>query len=181
MSTALPPRTYRGFSLLELTIVLALVAILAASALPSLHGMLMQRALNGRANELATDLQYLRNEALARNEGLSISIQSGAAGSCYVLHSGSTRNCDCLSPEGARCSGEARSFKSVFLPAAAAVQFGKAGSMRFDPVHGTSTPAGSVDVQDTQGHVIRHVVNSLGRVHSCAPKAPVVGYKPCQG
>lgn len=173
-------RPQRGMSLVEITITTAVLAILAGSALPGLHGMLMQRALNGRAAELTTDLRYLRDEALARNEGLRISIQSGAGGSCYVLHTGAAAGCDCLAAEGARCETDAQPIKRVFLPAGAAVQISaNVKSMLFDPVHGTSTPAGSIEVRDSQGRVVRHIVNSLGRVQSCTPKLGIPGYVAC--
>lgn len=174
------PSRHRGVSLVETTMTAALVAVLATAALPSLHDQLMQHALRARSGELTTDLHFLRSEALASGNGLRISVQRGPAGSCYVLHRGPGRSCDCLHPDGAKCSAEGTSIKSVFMPADAAVRFdANVSTMLFDPVHGTSSPAGWIEVTDRRGRGMRHVVGALGRVRTCSLERHAAGVAPC--
>jgi len=55
-------------------------------------------------------------------------------------------------------------------------------SILFDPLHGTGTPSGSVDVVTPAGQAIRHVVNVMGRVRTCSPAgstAVVPGLRAC--
>jgi type IV fimbrial biogenesis protein FimT len=52
-------------------------------------------------------------------------------------------------------------------------------SVLFDPLHGTSTPAGTWRVIGTGGRAVHHVINVMGRVRSCSPQAAVPGYRAC--
>ena len=54
-----------------------------------------------------------------------------------------------------------------------------AGSMPFDPMHGTSTPTGTVRIVGMNGREVRHIVNVMGRVRSCSPAPVVPGYRAC--
>lgn len=56
--------TQRGFSLIELTIVVALLAILAAMALPSFQGFIASNRLTADSNELLAALNLARSEAV---------------------------------------------------------------------------------------------------------------------
>jgi type IV fimbrial biogenesis protein FimT len=49
----------------------------------------------------------------------------------------------------------------------------------FDPMHGTSTPTGTVRVVGAGGHEVRHVINVMGRVRTCSPAPALPGYRAC--
>ena len=54
--------------------------------------------------------------------------------------------------------------------------------MLFDPLHGTSTPAGTLKITGASGRAVQHVVNVMGRVRTCSPQgaAPALaGYRVC--
>ena len=57
----------RGFTLIELMVTLAVVAIVAALATPSFTGVINSNRLTSQANELVADIQLARSEALRRN------------------------------------------------------------------------------------------------------------------
>lgn len=62
----------KGFSLIELLIVIAIVAILAMLAAPSFNTMLVKRAVQGAAGAFVTDIRFARSEAVRRSTQVSI-------------------------------------------------------------------------------------------------------------
>ena len=85
----MPPhrRTFAGFSLLELLLVVAVVAILVAIVLPSMQPAVIDQ-LRSTAEIAATDLAYARSLAVANNSNYRITLDF--AENRYVLkHSGS--------------------------------------------------------------------------------------------
>jgi len=168
-----------GFSLLEAAVVVAIVAIVGASVLPSFAALIDARRLDSAATRLAADLQLARSEAIARNRPLRLSVGSGADATCWVVHSGSATDCNC-SAAGVACANGALAIQSVVLPNAERVGVaGNVASIVFDPLHGTSTPTATLSLSDARGRSVRHVVNVLGRVRSCSPLGTVAGYPAC--
>ena len=174
------PGFQRGLTLIEICIVLAIVSILAGTALPSFDQMLKTWRLESQAAELALDLRYVRSEAVARNEGVRVSFRNSAGGSCTMIHTGPAADCDC-SPEGqGQCVNGAQLLKLTGYRTSAGVAVNaNVASMRFDPHTGTVTPTGSVNVAASNGQEVRHVVNIIGRVRSCSPHGNVKYLKPC--
>ncbi len=73
----------RGLTLIELMIALAVLAIVATSAVPAMTRFLDEQRLTAGANLLVTHLQYARSEAISRNRPVSA----------------------CPSPDGLKCQG----------------------------------------------------------------------------
>jgi type IV fimbrial biogenesis protein FimT len=173
------PESQRGITLIEAAVAMTLVAIAVSTAVPGFQDLVARKRLEGVAAQLATDLQTVRTEAVARNEPVRISFHADPAGSCYVIHTGARAQCSCAGPAPASCTGAAEQLRTVWLPAAQRVSVqASAGSILFDPLHGTSTPTGTARVVGPQG-AIHHVVNVMGRVRSCSPEGLLPGYRPC--
>ena len=170
----------RGVTLVEACAVIAIAAILAAAAAPNMQGLIDGRRLEGAATELATDIQFARSEAVARNQPVRMSFHAGPDGSCYVIHTGAADLCNCDAPGSAVCSASAHQIKTTTLATTDRVALqANVGSVLFDPLHGTSTPTGTLRVIGRQGRAIHHVINVMGRVRSCSPLGAMPGYRAC--
>ena len=72
MKIALP----KGFTFIELMIVLAVMGILAVIATPNLRSYLAQRRMNGAARQLTMDLMRARSDAVTTNKKIIVSLSS---------------------------------------------------------------------------------------------------------
>jgi len=79
---SLPERADRGFTALELLVTLAVVAVLAALAGPSLATFIRAARLSATANQLEADLQLARREAIKRNANVFVCPVSSTALAC---------------------------------------------------------------------------------------------------
>ena len=171
-------RRQHGLTLLELAIVVAITAIVAATAAPSFTALIDARRLDSAATRLAADIQLARSEAISRNQALRLSLFTGTGASCWIVHSGASADCRCSADAGAVCG--ARTVKSVVLANNERVSVaGNVASIVFDPLHGTSTPTGTLRLVGARGSSVHHVVNVVGRVRSCSPEGAAPGYSPC--
>lgn len=83
--TKVTARRSGGFSLVELMITIAVLAVIIAISAPSFTGVFNNNRLTARANELVASLQSARSEALRRNAPVIV----------------------CRSEDGAACAGAA--------------------------------------------------------------------------
>ena len=168
----------RGLSLVEMTMAMGLTAVIASLAAPSLRGTLDLRRLDAGATQLATDLQFARGEALARNRPVRLSWN--AEQGCYLVHTGAADDCRCFAALPPACVEGATPIRSAAWSAGdrLALQSNTA-SILFDPRHGTATPSATLRVVADDGRAIHHVVNVMGRLRSCSPLAAVPGYRAC--
>lgn len=167
-----------GLSLVETTMTLGLAAVVAGLAAPNLNTVLELRRLDGAATQLAADLQLARGEALARNRPVRLSID--AAQGCYLVHTGAAEDCRCSGGAPATCTGSAQPIRAQVWGAADRVALqSSSSSLLFDPRHGTATPSATLRVVAADGRAIHHVVNVMGRLRTCSPRAAVPGYRAC--
>lgn len=177
---ACPLRRSRGFTLIELMVVITVVSVILVLVIPSFTGMLARKRLEGVALELGTDLQYARSEAVQQN----VQVQVIFGASCYAIYVvGSTGASDCLS-----LGTGARQLKLVqitngptlaFTPATVGQLF-----VEFEPVRGmaanaagTVNMAGDVLVTSGAGNwQLQARVNRYGRMKMCSPNASVTGF-----
>ncbi len=81
MRTRLPPSrsAARAFTLTELLVVLAIGAILAATAVPSLRDALVAQRLRAAGTDLVSSLLLARSEAIKRNANVTVQPLSGTS------------------------------------------------------------------------------------------------------
>ena len=166
-----------GFTLVELMIVIALVAIILALAAPSFTATLARKRMEGVASELATDIQYARSEAAQRNAAVGVVFGSN----CYTVYTlGTTDATTCAS-----LGTGGTSLKDVQVGGGTSLAFVPATSgafIAFDPVRGMATDAGAgttdlsgyVNVTNSAGNwQIRALVTRVGRAKLCSPNNTV--------
>jgi type IV fimbrial biogenesis protein FimU len=73
------PRAQAGFTLVEMLVVIALLGIFAAIALPSFTRLTRGNQALAAANEIYAVLQYARSESLSRGRGVSVTVTSSNA------------------------------------------------------------------------------------------------------
>ena len=96
----------RGFTLIELMIAVAVIAIIIVIAAPSFRDMVLMQRLRSITAQLMTDLQFARNEAVSRGTLLRLSFRTNADMTCYTLYTSGVLNdrCDCRLGPAAACS-----------------------------------------------------------------------------
>ena len=170
----------QGLSLIEVTVTMAVAVVLAGTAAPSLFDFIGTRRLEAAATQLASDIQFVRTDAVARNQPVRLSFFNSADGSCYVIHTGAAASCSCAATGPATCTGSAMQLKTVQLAVRDKVSVqANTGSVLFDPLHGTASPTASLRVLGANGRAVHHIVNVMGRVRSCSPLNAMPGYAAC--
>ena len=198
-------RRARGFTLIELMVVVAVIAVILMIAAPSFRDTILMQRLRGVNGELVTNLAFARSEAVARNELVGVKFGSDSARTCYVIaaYRGEWRtafasattidvDCDCTLGAGASCAApwqEVRTVAvakdlSVQVTAPAATQFAYdpvAGNLRYTIINMMSPVVSPFVVNaatDTRGK-LRTVINIAGRSSVCTPDGSVSGTETC--
>lgn len=160
-----PPRR-RGFTLLEVAIVLALLGIVAAVAVPSYHQLLARQQLRAAGEALALDLRMAREMAQHSGKPSFVSFAAGPQW-CWGVSRG--QPCDCAS--GVPACNLARSGASDY----GLVQLQRADALEFEPTLGRAEAAGAAELATRQGHSLQVRVGVMGRAAICGPDAPRPG------
>jgi prepilin-type N-terminal cleavage/methylation domain-containing protein len=143
-------RRQQAFTIIELMVVVAILAVLALIAAPSLKDFMLVQRLKGINAQLVTDMQFARSEAVSRSSKMWVNFGSSEAMTCYSLYTvvetatnrfGSAIACNCLAGAGASCAGKegASEVRTVQIPSSSGVKVSPAiaGSFfAFDPVNG---------------------------------------------
>lgn len=80
--TPLPARHLSGFTLVELMIVLAVLAVLMGLAVPSMGQFMLSGKLRAYSNEMVASVVLARSEAIKRNQPVRLCVANAAGTAC---------------------------------------------------------------------------------------------------
>jgi len=149
-----------GFTIMELMITIAIIAVLAAIAVPNMIGWRSGTKLQGAVENLRGDLQWAKLKAVQESEFVTVLFLAG--GTSYEVFMDST-------PNGVRDAGE-RLYRQRDLPVGVSIDLGNTDFSGNDYVtfnnRGFTEPPGNGRVVvDSSGDAPRNIdVTRVGRI-----------------
>ena len=175
-----------GFTLLELMIALAIMAVLGAITLPSFTALMDRQRLHAAVRHLQADIALARQESGRRGLPVQIHFQpasQAAAAWCYSLSTGAQT--DCRQPDLTPASGvirvvSGREFPGITLRQADLMVVDAAGPGGLVGRGSALAPRRSqANFSSHGGLQLRLVLGLLGRASLCAPGVPVDSTPAC--
>jgi len=78
--------TFKGFTIIEMMIAIAIAGVLAALAGPSYTAMVKNNCMTTKTNSLITSLQHARSEAVLRKQDVTISTSKSSGDADYATN-----------------------------------------------------------------------------------------------
>lgn len=195
MNRAEFPRSRMGVTLVEMLVVVVIVGIIVAIAIPSLTWMIERRRVIAVAGEIAGIFAYARSEANIVADKLNIHMEPVPASvgdfSCIRVSTAKYMDtCKCNVSDDKVCSiGVGSVLREFKLPRDKSVSFEADGiwakgkpyivSLQRD-LHSTTVQDVRVTVTGARTHAqLRVEYNNAGRVRTCSPDGSIGGYPVC--
>lgn len=178
--------TMRGFTIIELMVAIAIIAILATLAGPSMSELIERRRLASQTEAITDLLQIARSESIKHSSSSplrEVAVTISPAAPWFIgLSNGSaacTNATTCVLNEGGTnvsrfltntaCTG----CKLVAPNATQVIVFSFRGMVE------TGNADRTIEVESPRGYRTRVTLSPIGRVSVCTPTAAMTGYKPC--
>jgi type IV fimbrial biogenesis protein FimT len=154
----------QGFTIIELIVTIAVLAILAAMAIPSFTDMMERQRLINATEAVYSDLQNARSEAVKRSQQIVVSIQDGCITAADKL----------VSPTVVLSNTCMTAFPTINMST-------NRSPIYFDRVRGITNPTGgggTITLTSSTSLEARVIISGFGRVRVCSP-TKVGGYPTC--
>ena len=188
--------THHGFTVIELMISLAVLAIITSLALPSYRNIMEKRQVTSGAEQLAAFLSSAQLESVKRNQFVAVNYEENGGDWCLGMRAGDDPDvdCDCTVTDAADANacaldGDLKVFSSSALNYPDVLQSADVGGVDniivYDPVRGLTQGSEEVKLElqsVPEGNYALDVeVTVTGRVKICSDDADkdVPGYKEC--
>lgn len=155
--------------MLELMFALAVLAVLAAVALPSISARLERQRLTNVAETLAADLSEARFEAARRGQALHVEPSVAEKTWCWAVST--QAGCDCAQAQACQLHKvQSSSYRGIKLL--------ETRPVRLDPAGTTETLSAAL-FESSRGERLRVDMQALGRVRVCTAAGPDTRYPRC--
>jgi len=188
--------THHGFTVIELMMAIAVVAIITSLALPSYRTILEKRQVTSGAEQLGAFLSSAQFESVKRNQFVAVNYQKNGGNWCLGMRAGDTAavDCDCTVTVAANANacaldGTLKVFNASILNHPEVLQSvaisGGDDTLVYDPVRGLTQGAETAKLKllsDAGSYALDVDVSVTGRVKICSNKdanKDVPGYKEC--
>lgn len=164
----------KGITLIEALVAISIMVILLSLAVPAFTGLLDRNRLRSAADQLYTDLQYARSEAIKRNANVYFSVSGG---SDWAYGIGTSDACTCSTGSCSSCELKTvtnSEFKNINMTLPASPT-----QLSFSPRQGVVSSAITVGFANLQGQGANVVLTLLGSPRLCSPGGTFSGYPTC--
>jgi type IV fimbrial biogenesis protein FimT len=175
----------RGFTLIELVIVMVIVGVGLSLAVPTFKDIRERRQTTAQATELSAFLSYAQSVAVKRNRPISIELQYTTPTNWCVGAAETLDGCDCTGG-GVVCNveGDTKVMSSATYDKAKMLTPAADKVLAFDPIRGImiDTDPHSFTLQSQNGkYELRVDIGITGRIKICNPDSSkaVPGFKAC--
>lgn len=177
LKTTSPRERYAGFTLIELMIGVAILAVLVTVGLPSFRQLLRNYEVRVAAESVSNGLQRARAEAVARNARVQFVLGTGTAWTVdYVTKPVVT---DPPLDSRAHEDGSPNTTRTVLPSTATTVTFNQLGQI-VNPNPDASAPLTQVDLTAAGGNQsLRIIIGAGGNARVCDPSLPSSNARTC--
>lgn len=168
----------RGFSLLQLLIVVAIIAIIASQGLHGFGNMIKNVELKGAIQSIYFQMQGARSLAVTRQQSIVVDMVTGNQ---WCMGITDQPDCDCLVANSCTVEGVEKviSYQQYRFALLSGSTFTHNNQSRFAAPRGLAQGyAGALTLTNTV-ESYKVIVSNTGRVRICALTRPVHPYKMC--
>lgn len=161
----------RGFTIIELMVTIAVLAILITVAIPGFESMIEKRRLIGATESIYSDLQFARSEAVKRSRDVVVTVVASGSTGCTGWN---LRVTETSAPTVNLANTCGDGFPNIALSA-------NFSTKTFDGIRGTVGAGGTITITSPKGLETHVVLSRFGRVRSCSPTGVkhIGGYPSC--
>lgn len=177
-----------GVTMVEVVVVVAIMGILAALAIPQFTQMYSRSRLRAAAEQLRSDINLARGEAVKRNANVRMSFVINGDTWCYGLRIASGCDCTVTEPtDGEFCSLDTDAGGVAITTVVSSDQFAGItlaaapfnGGLTFSPIRPALVSGNATYSSINVSGSMRVVASGMGRVRLCSPDESILGYAAC--